>query len=924
MRRPVALFLILAAAGVLQVRVGAQSVTGALIGTVKDTQGGVLSGAVVRVSSPALIGGAETIRTNEKGQLRFPALPPGPYSLDIEVGGFARYHERDIRIGVGATIERTVILSLEGHQESVSVEAAGSRIEARESGLEARFGPDDLRGIPVRRFSMFDFIRAAPGASPTSPGSMTTNSVSVFGSGTNENAFLIDGTNFTCPCSGEARSEPGFDFIQEVQVQSVGASAEFGNIQGGVINVVTRQGSDRFLYDASYYGQAGALTSQPVKLTYPGPGQPKSGYERVKYHDFTTNLGGPVLRDRLWFFAGYQYLRDYDSQPGTDPQFPRTYEQDKIFAKLTWRLTPGLQLLQSFHKEYWVNPELPTSVKPFETTQRRHATVPAITFAHVTHTLSSNTVWDARVGRFVYTRHDDPSTGSVMTPSRLDRQTGVFSGGPPSFGGLTLIRTTSKATLNHYRPSWLGADHQWRVGGQLERGEHHLSTIIPTGTRYVDISGQPFQSISSDPSIAGGVFITAAGFISDAITVGDRLTINAGVRFDHSRAISQDLPVLDEEGHETDDTVQGLGTLYTWNVWSPRLGVTMKLTSDGRTMLRGSYGQFNQGVLTGELAPFHPAAKPVTTATYDPATGGYTKSITTVDPRTNLRLDPDTRTPRTDEYSIGIDRQLGRALAVAIAYVRKDGSNFTGWTDVGGEYREETRLLQDGRSLPVYVLVNPTSARRFLLTNPEGYSLTYNGLVLAAEKRRSRGWQAFGSYTYSRATGLQVSSGASAAGPQASTIAGNPYLTFGQDPNSLTNATGRLPNDRPHMFRVMGTLDVPRTGVVVAANVQYVTGKPWAATTQVLLPQGDQRILLETRGTRRLSSQTLVDLRVSKTLTMGTLTRVELLLDIFNLFDDSAEEGLATDNLFSTNFGLPNVFIDPRRVMLGVRLNLGR
>ena len=924
MRRPVRVLFVLAVLCLVHVPSRAQSITGELIGTVKDTQGGVVQGANVRVTSPALMGGPRQTVTNAKGQYRFPALPPGVYALATQVAGFTTRHDKDIPIGVGATIERTVILSLEDVRQSVSVEADGSRTEARESGLEARFGPDDLRGIPVRRFSMFDFIRAAPGVSATSPGSVTTNSVSVFGSGTNENAFLIDGTNFTCPCSGEARSEPGVDFIQEVRIQSVGASAEFGNIQGGVINVVTRQGSDRFLYDASYYGQGAGLTSQPVTLRYPGPTQAKSGYERVKYHDVTTNIGGPVMRDRLWFFAGYQYLRDYDSQPGTDPQFPRTYEQDKLFAKLTWRLTPNLQLLQSFHLEQWVNPELPTSVKPFETTQRRHADVPAVTFAHVTHTLASNTVWDARVGRFVYTRHDDPSTGSLTTVSRVDRLTGVLSGGPPSFGGLTLIRTTSKATLNHFQPSWLGADHQWRIGGQLEKGEHHLSTVIPTGTRYVDVNGEPFQSISSDPSIVGGVFVTAAGFISDAITVGDRLTINAGVRFDHSRAISQDLPLLDEEGRETSDTVQGDGTLYTWNVWSPRVGVTMKLTGDGRTMLRASYGRFNQGVLTGELAPFHPGAKPVTTATYDPATGDYTRSITIVDPRKNLRLDSEMRTPRTDEYSIGIDRQLGRSLALAAAYVGKDGGNFIGWTDVGGVYREDTRVLQDGSILPVHVLVGSPGTRQFLLTNPPGYALSYNGVVLSAEKRRSHGWQMFASYTYARASGLQVSSGVSAAAPQASTIAGNPYLTFGQDPNSLTNAAGLLPNDRPHMFRVMGMVDVPRTGVVVAANVQHVTGKPWAATTQVLLPQGDQRILLETRGSRRLSSQTLVDLRVSRIISIGAATRIELLLDVFNLLESTAEESIASDNLFSTNFGQPNVFVDPRRVMLGVRLNLGK
>ena len=318
MRRLVSYVLALVTAGVMHAHaLEAQSLTGALIGTVKDTQGGVLPGAIVRVRSTALIGGPQIVTTNEKGQLRFPALPPGVYALDVEVKGFKRYYEEGIRIGIGATIERPLILNLKDVVESVVVEGSGSRLEARESGFETRFGPEDLKAIPTRRFSMFDFVRAAPGISPTSPGSMSTNSVSAFGSGTNENTFLIDGTNFTCPCSGEARSEPGVDFIQEVQVQSVGSSAEFGNLQGAVINVVTRQGSNRFLSDASYYGQTGALTSQPVQLVYRNSDKAKSGYERIKYQDLATNLGGPVVRDRLWFFTGYQHLRDYDSQPGS-------------------------------------------------------------------------------------------------------------------------------------------------------------------------------------------------------------------------------------------------------------------------------------------------------------------------------------------------------------------------------------------------------------------------------------------------------------------------------------------------------------------------------------------------------------------------------------------------------------------------------
>ena len=920
--RRAVLCLVVAACGLMPRAGNAQGLTGALIGTVRDVQGSVLQGATVRVSSTALIGGPATQTTNDKGQLRFLALPPGHYAIEIQLPGFAIYHLEDVRIGAGATIEIAPVLTLAGVAESVVVDGTASRVEALGSGFETRFGPEYFDGVPARRASMFDSIRAAPGISPTSPAGDTTT-VSAFGSGTNENLFLIDGTNTTCPCNGVARAELGVDFIREVQVQSVGASAEFGNMQGAVFNVVTKQGSDRFHFDASYYAQAAGLTSQPVLLPLGGSGSGQSGYERARYRDLTTNVGGPVVRGRLWFFAGYQYLRDHDSQPGSDPDFPKTYEQDKLFAKLTWRLAPGWQLLQSFHEEFWVNPDPPTLVTPYEATRRRSASVPAMTLGHLTHTGSANTVWDVRVGRFVYSEDRTTSTGDLTTPSRFDRATGVTSGAPPLVGGLTLIRTTTKATISHYRPDLLRADHQWKIGGEAERGEQHGANVIPTGVRFVDNGGRPFQAISSAPSNTGGSFITAAAFASDAITVGDRLTMNAGVRFDHSRAISQDLDVLDLNGQETGIVVSGLGTMYTWNIVSPRLGLAAKLSADGRTMLRASYGRFSQGVLTGEISPFHPGVTPITTNAFESATGGYTRFIREVDPRTSLQFDPGTRAPRTDEYSVGVDRQVGRRLAMAIAYVHKRGSDFIGWTDVGGQYQEGVRTLPDGRSVPVFELVNSTDDQRFLLTNPEGYSMRYSGLVMTVEKRRSQGWQALGSYTFSRASGLQASSGETAAGAQSSTVA-LPTRTFGRDPNDLTNARGRLPNDRPHVLRFMGTVDVPRTGFVIAASFQWFSGKPWAATAQIELPQGDQRVLLEPRGSRRLSSQSLLDLRVSRTIRLGGVGRIDLLVDVLNALNDTAEEALATDNQFSPNFAQPTVFMDPRRAMLGVRLNLGR
>ena len=274
---------------------------------------------------------------------------------------------------------------------------------------------------------------------------------------------------------------------------------------------------------------------------------------------------------------------------------------------------------------------------------------------------------------------------------------------------------------------------------QVERGEHDALNIIPTGVRYVDNAGTPFQSVSSDPARVGGAAVTASAFASDAITVGDRLTITAGLRFDHSRAISQDLHALDAQGNETDDVVAGRGTLYTWNIVSPRLGATLKLSADGRTVLRASYGRFSQGVLTGELEPFHPGATPTTTMAFVPATGDYTRLVSVVDPKVNLVLD------RRDACAahrrvLGRRRSRGRPPARGGHRLRPQGRRQLHRMDrCRPVSMSKGRVpLPDGRSLPVFRLVSDPAARRFLLTNQDAYSLTYDGLVMAVEKRRSR------------------------------------------------------------------------------------------------------------------------------------------------------------------------------------------
>ncbi|MGH9389949.1 MAG: carboxypeptidase regulatory-like domain-containing protein, partial [Vicinamibacteria bacterium] len=186
---------------------GAQVITGSLLGTVRDETDAVLPGTSVGIVSPALLGGSATSVTNEKGQYRFPALAPGLYTLTVELSGFRTYIEEGLRVQIGATLERNVTLELAGIAQSVTVTGESPLLDTRDSGRSTHYGNEYLENTPVRRFSMFDLINSAPGMSATRPAgtaNLRATRVSAFGSGTNENTYLVDGTDFTGAYGGRA------------------------------------------------------------------------------------------------------------------------------------------------------------------------------------------------------------------------------------------------------------------------------------------------------------------------------------------------------------------------------------------------------------------------------------------------------------------------------------------------------------------------------------------------------------------------------------------------------------------------------------------------------------------------------------------------------------------------------------------------
>ena len=216
-----------------------------------------------------------------------------------------------IPIAVGSTVELDVTLKVSTLAETITVTGDAPVVNASAVQVSTSYNKELVQNAPVRRFSYFDLINSAPGVSQTSNLGSTTSATSL-GSSTNENSYQIDGTDIS------STPWPNTDAVEEVEVLQLGASAEYGNVQGAVFNIVTRMGGNVFHGDANFYHQSEALTGRnttdAVDRGFP--------YHRDKWRDATVQATGPFVRDKFWFFGSLQYQRDWDSQPGVDPRSP--------------------------------------------------------------------------------------------------------------------------------------------------------------------------------------------------------------------------------------------------------------------------------------------------------------------------------------------------------------------------------------------------------------------------------------------------------------------------------------------------------------------------------------------------------------------------------------------------------------------------
>ena len=891
-----------------------QRVTGKITGKVTDEEGAPLPGVTVKISSASLMGGVRSQMTTENGAYRFINLPPGTYTLVFSLDGFQGVERPNIKVSLDTTVTEDITLKQSTVEESIVVTAQSPVVDVTKSGVSTNFTKEQIEDIPSGRFTVFDIIKQAPGIPQTEQGEWRN---AAFGSNYESNAYLVDGVNISSPDLGHAWNWQPQDMYEEVEVSGIGAAAEYGSFTGAVVNIVTKSGGNTFSGNLSYYGQFQGLTGDNnpkgnVNLSIP-PDKVYS-YHRDKYLNASFNLGGPIVKDRLWFFGLYEKNEDSYSPWLVNPKVPTKYLGNKALLKLTSQLGVKHKLVGSYYYEDQAFPGSPDEFTMPESVSKETARTNTWGFLY-TFLMSNKAYFDLKYSHWATTDDYLPSMGGdINTPTVRDGYYGVTSGAPGWIWMGKMSRDQANASFTYFAEDFLGGDHDFRVGVQYTRGTSEWVGGYPGGKLYYLYQDYPYYMYQQQPFMYGGTTITLGAFIDDSWKIGDRLTVNLGLRFDHSNASIPSWFAYDG-WVKTSERVPGMDDLIVWDTIAPRLGLAFQLTPDHKTLLKASYGRYYDAVHGNNYIYPGPAATDWSIYTYDLDIEDYVLWYT-IPGEVGYTVDPKLRNPYADVFSLGLERELLPNLSAGATFIYKKEKDLLGWEDRGATYEQINLVSPDNNK--TYPAFNQTSelgtSNDYWIANPPAFGHTYRALILSLAKRYSNNWQFYTSLAWSRAEGLDVTARGTGSWALLLNTGG-----FGKDPNDLTNAEGLLNHDRTWIFKLQASYSFP-WGILASLNYLYQTGVPIGTIVRVYPDQGNRKILAEPKGPDRYKPWNVLDFRLQKTFNFYKSLRLDAMIDVFNLLNSATVTGYRSHNLYEQTYNEPSDIFYPRRVQMGLRL----
>jgi len=750
-------------------------------------------------------------------------------------------------------------------------------------------------------------------------GSQNLASPTAYGSATNENVFLINGVNATNPEAGSFGTlvNVNYDAVEEVRIVALGSKAEYGSFSGAAIDVLTKSGSNAFHGSAAFYSQLGKPPSnQPAPgadlgapFLFVGEGEQLAGESKHNWEGSGT-LGGPIVKDKLWFFGALNYLNSASLPPrwSLESKNWNRYADAKISAVPFKNHRAWL----SYHYENNDGNGWSWGSEP------GWSTVASYGAKTTNHTASAQWQWfptgkTTASAKFLgfwkndkpYLPDNAPANPAYINWWKWTDDAWGLNGAFPYVDAQKANRQTIQADVSHFAEGFLG-QHDFKFGVQYTKGrgnraegyfQNYVNFLYPLRYTYdvaymQDVygdSGLRFYNNRDtiNPTLTVRTADSIGAFFDDQWSPTKRLTINLGLRFDrmttkYGVGKVYSFVTSPEQVNDPPPAVRdraGSGNIFDFKTWSPRVGLSYKLTADGKTVARAAYGRYYMPLSLEFLRRFGPDMPPLNRTVQIFEVGPWSSVDTngdgqisftearnaaqrvhgltpiseeqrTIDTSWSLNVDPNTKDQHTDEFTLNVERELFKNFSVSASYIYKHTTNLFAnipinrQTGQQWDYERIPFTTSAGKAVQLFSVVqrdyngdgeinaddiqwisdNNTSRVQNMPTI-DGIKPVrdYHGVQLVFNKRYSDRWQGLASLLYTSSHGVSRRTIRQDINVQGPMFWDDTWL--GNLNDAVNNLEGALPFTPRWEIKVSGSYKIPRVEVDFGVRYRWHTGR---------------------------------------------------------------------------------------------------
>jgi len=952
----------------------AQEFRGRINGTVTDNTGAVLPGVTVTASSPALIQPQVQV-TGADGGYRFLALPPGVYAIDFELTGFNQVKRQDVRVIINQTLTVDMQLQVATLQETVTVTGDSPIVDTSTTAMGTNFTKELLTEIPNAR-DVWAAMSQAPGIQMTAfdvGGSNTGNQSGYRSYGFDtQNQTRVEGIDTT---EGTNANAGYFDFGSFEEFQVGGAGADAGAFAGGaVLSISVKSGGDRFTgtWYSDFITEGQVADNVPDYLQTINTPNDDGMFSRVglcfdrlgerickgnatkKQMDLNGDVGGPIVKQKAWFFTSWRLNDKYEYIAGLGDQTQRSKLGNKYTFKGTFQVGKNNQIIGFLNKreklqdKRGINLTTPLSAAYYQSSRNYPWKM------EWTSVLGSRAFLDVLYGNWYnffplrpvrdYGLYDGP-----WTPPRQDTATGQWSntGGNNGYQDQKRYKPQFYTTLSYFKDGWKGS-HDLRTGFDWKRDRRSLFNDQPFDIWYRDNNSALAQVDIYNSSVTGiNDVVYTAGWINDTWKLNSRLTLNLGVRVENYKdqwpdqsLVPNGQPAL--AGWNDPRWVSFIApkdvkatTVANTTTLAPKLGFAYDLSGDNRTVLKGFIGQSRWNSADTLADQENPVGLAALRYAFVSCAAGQTTGCDLNGDRLVsspaelgawqstqggggfVRVDRDLTRPTSNEISMNLEREITTGLSGRASWVYKNMRNVWGEVDVLREAgytvpftindpgADRVVGTADDQTFQTLALAAGTGSDR-VYTNDSRNDADFHTMEFALNKRFSNKWMLLSSFGYTWSTMVHSAGGA---------------RSFVYRPFDLMWGDGGKETDTLWNYKIIGRYVLPYD-IGFSGSWKVQSGFNYARTISVTMPvEGARTIRVEPIDSHRYPAVGILDFRLDKTVDMGKFGRVTPMLDVFNILNSGVPTTVRTTNTATAPFNEVTAILNPRVIRFGFRYN---